>query len=85
VSQWQHEKLENTSMLLYPDVDTASHQQGLETHMVYGRPYFMQMQTRVPSTGWKLVWFMADPTLCRCRHESPARVGKSYDVWQTLL
>ena len=55
--------------------------------MVYGRHYPMQMQkNRVISKCWKLVWCMADPTLCRCRKiESSASVGNLYGVWQNLL
>jgi hypothetical protein len=73
--------------LLYADADKSSHQQVLETRMVYGRTYCMQMQTnRVISKCWKLVWCMAEPTVCRCRQiESSARVGNSYGVWQNLL
>jgi len=55
--------------------------------MVYGRPYSMQVQkNRVISKCWKLVWCMAEPTVCRSRKiESSASVGNSYGVWQTLL
>jgi thiamine phosphate synthase YjbQ (UPF0047 family) len=69
--------------LLYADADKSSHQQVLETHMVYGRTYCMQMQTNwVISKCWKLVWCMTDPTLCRCKHiVSSASVGISYGVW----
>ena len=61
--------------------------ESMETRMLYGRPYSMQMYTnRVITKCWKLVWCMADPTLCRCRKiESSASVGNSYGVWQTLL
>ena len=74
-------------ILLYADANVSCHQQVLESHMVYGRTYCMQMQTnRVISKCWKLIWCMVEPTLSRCRqNKSSARVGNSYGVWQNLL
>jgi len=53
--------------------------------MMYGRPYCKQMQTQqVTCTGWKLVWCMVEPTVCRCtQSKSPARVGNSFVVGRT--
>ena len=69
-------------MLETTDAGKSSHLKVLGYHMVYGRPYSVQMYTnRVISKCWKLVWCMADLLYIDADKSSQQQVLETHMVY----